>query len=87
FSGVLTFKNSGELREIAAAVPRDRLLVETDAPFLAPVPFRGKPNQPAYTAETAKVLAQTHGVTADEMAAATTANALRLFDKLPALPA
>ena len=84
FSGVLTFKNSQTLRDIAADVPRDRLLVETDAPFLAPVPFRGKSNQPAYVAETAKTLAQTQNVSADEMTAITTANALRLFDKLPA---
>ena len=58
FSGVLTFKNSDELRAIARDVPHDRLLVETDAPFLAPVPYRGKRNEPAYVAETAKVLAE-----------------------------
>ncbi|TGW04426.1 TatD family deoxyribonuclease, partial [Mesorhizobium sp. M2D.F.Ca.ET.145.01.1.1] len=56
FSGILTFKNSAELRAIAADVPHDRLLVETDAPYLAPVPFRGKRNEPAYVAQTAKVL-------------------------------
>jgi TatD DNase family protein len=84
FSGVLTFKKSEELREIARDVPADRLLVETDAPFLAPVPFRGKRNEPAYVAETAKVLAEVKGLTEPELAALTTANALRLFSKMPA---
>ncbi len=83
FSGVLTFKNSLGLRDIARDLPLDRLLVETDAPFLAPTPHRGKSNQPAYVAETAKVLADLKGVSADEIAAKTTANALRLFDKMP----
>ncbi len=85
FSGVITFKNSGDLRDIARDVPLDRLLVETDAPFLAPTPYRGKPNQPAYVTETARVLADTKGVSFEQMAAATTSNALRLFDKLPEL--
>ena len=58
FSGILTFKNSDELRAIAADVPRDRLLVETDAPYLAPVPFRGKRNEPAYVANTARCSAR-----------------------------
>jgi TatD DNase family protein len=84
FSGVLTFKKSEELRAIARDVPIDRLLVETDAPFLAPVPHRGKRNEPAYVAETAKVLAEVKGMTAAELAAATSANALRLFAKMPA---
>ena len=57
FSGILTFRNSEEIRRIAAAVPHDRLLVETDAPYLAPVPYRGKTNEPAYVAHTARVLA------------------------------
>ena len=87
FSGVLTFKNSADLRAIAADVPLDRMIVETDAPFLAPVPYRGKTNEPAYVAETAKVLAQVKGVSADEIAKATTANVLRLFSKLPPLGA
>jgi TatD DNase family protein len=82
FSGILTFRNSDELRAIAAAVPRDRLLVETDAPYLAPMPHRGKRNEPAYVAHTAAVLAKLHGVSADEMAAITTANALRCFSKM-----
>ncbi|MBX9740205.1 MAG: TatD family hydrolase [Beijerinckiaceae bacterium] len=85
FSGVLTFKNSQELRDIARDVPMDRLLVETDAPFLAPVPNRGKRNEPAFVAATAAVLAEVKGVTPDAMATATTENALRLFSKMPPL--
>ncbi|HTV69142.1 MAG TPA: TatD family hydrolase [Rhizobiaceae bacterium] len=83
FSGILTFKNSEELRAIARDVPRDRLLVETDAPYLAPVPFRGKRNEPAYTAYTAKVLAETIGASEAEIAAITTDNFFRLFKKMP----
>lgn len=83
FSGILTFKNSGELRDIAAGVPHDRLLIETDAPYLAPMPFRGKRNEPAYVANTAAVLAQTIGVDADEIAKITTDNFFRLFTKMP----
>ena len=87
FSGVLTFKNSDELRAIARDVPLDRLLVETDAPFLAPVPHRGRRNEPAFVAATAAVLAEVKGVSAAELAAATTANVLRLFSKMPPLEA
>lgn len=83
FSGVLTFKGSDDLRAIAATVPLDRLLVETDAPFLAPVPHRGKRNEPAYVIETAKVLAAVKGIEPERLAAATTANVQRLFNKLP----
>ncbi|MER9438067.1 TatD family hydrolase [Mesorhizobium sp. M0618] len=83
FSGILTFKNSAELRAIAADVPHDRLLVETDAPYLAPVPFRGKRNEPAYVAHTAKVLAETIGVSEAEIADLTTDNFFRLFGKMP----
>jgi TatD DNase family protein len=83
FSGILTFKNSAELRAIAADVPRDRLLVETDAPYLAPIPHRGKRNEPAYVANTAKVLAETIGVSETEIADITTANFFRLFAKMP----
>ncbi|MCT7375393.1 TatD family hydrolase [Chelativorans salis] len=83
FSGILTFKKSEALREIARSVPHDRLLVETDAPYLAPVPFRGKRNEPAYVAHTAAVLAETVGISADEMAALTTENFFRLFTKVP----
>ncbi|MER8696958.1 TatD family hydrolase [Mesorhizobium opportunistum] len=83
FSGILTFKNSVELRAIAASIPHDRLLVETDAPYLAPVPFRGKRNEPAYVAQTARVLAETVGVSEAEIATSTTNNFFRLFGKMP----
>ncbi len=82
FSGVLTFKNSGELRALARDIPLDRLLVETDAPFLAPVPHRGRRNEPAFVVETARVLAGLKQVGEAELAAATRANALRLFAKM-----
>ena len=85
FSGVLTFKKSDALRSVAAAVPLNRLLVETDAPFLAPMPYRGRRNEPSYVVHTADVLAELKGVSSAEIAAATTANVLRLFDKMPAL--
>jgi TatD DNase family protein len=81
FSGILTFKKSGELRAIAAALPEDRILVETDAPYLAPDPYRGKRNEPAYVAETAKALAAARGIAPDQAAAQTTANFFRLFRK------
>jgi len=80
-SGILTFPKSQEIRDIARDVPLDRLLVETDSPYLAPVPFRGKRNEPGYVAHTAKVLAGVHGVSVDEMAAQTTRNFRRLFKK------
>jgi TatD DNase family protein len=83
FSGILTFKNSGDLRDIAKAIPHDRLLVETDAPYLAPMPFRGKRNEPAFVAHTAAVLAETIGVDAGEIARLTTENFFRLFKKMP----
>ena len=86
FSGVLTFKKSDDLRAIAASVPLDRLLVETDAPFLAPTPHRGQRNEPAYVVHTARVLAAVKGVPYEALAAATTANVHSLFDKLPGLP-
>ncbi len=82
-SGILTFKNSQEIRDIAADVPMDRLLVETDAPYLAPTPYRGKRNEPSYVVETAKVLAETKGVSVDEIWQATTNNFFRLFNKVP----
>ncbi len=84
FSGVLTFKNSRPLREIARAVPMDRMLVETDAPYLAPVPYRGKRNEPAFVAATAQALADVKGVSVQTIAAETSANALRLFSKMSA---
>jgi TatD DNase family protein len=83
FSGVVTFKKSDALRAIAAEVPLDRLLVETDAPFLAPEPFRGKRNEPAFVAHTAAALAKVRGMSADDFAAATTENFFRLFQKVP----
>jgi TatD DNase family protein len=83
FTGILTFKNSAALREIAAELPADRILVETDAPYLAPGKLRGKRNEPAFVVETAKVLAETRGVTFDEIAQRTTANFFRLFSKVP----
>jgi len=83
FSGILTFKKSEEIRAIARDVPRDRMLVETDAPYLAPPPHRGKRNEPAFVKHTAKVLAETVGVSEDEIAAITTENFFRLFNKMP----
>ena len=80
FSGVLTFKNAGELREIAATVPLERLLIETDCPYLAPVPHRGKRNEPAFVRETALELARLRSISLDELANATTANFRRLFN-------
>jgi TatD DNase family protein len=84
FSGILTFPRSAELRDIARDVPLDRLLVETDAPYLAPVPFRGKRNEPAWVAHTAKVLAEVRGMTPDALADLTTGNFRRLFRKAAA---
>jgi TatD DNase family protein len=84
FSGILTFPRSQELREIAKDVPLDRLLVETDAPYLAPVPFRGKRNEPAWVAHTAKVLAELRGLTPEALADLTTSNFRRLFRKTAA---
>lgn len=83
FTGILTFKNSDALRAIAAELPADRILVETDAPYLAPLPYRGKRNEPAYVGETAKVLADARDVSADEIARQTTENFFRLFNKVP----
>ncbi|AMJ60154.1 TatD family hydrolase [Bosea sp. PAMC 26642] len=82
FSGILTFKTSEDLRRIARMVPQDRLLVETDAPYLAPVPFRGKRNEPSYVVETAKILGATFGVGFDEIARITSANARRCYWKM-----
>jgi TatD DNase family protein len=84
FSGILTFKKSDEIRRIAASVPRERLLVETDAPYLAPEPHRGRINEPAYAAHTARVLADMIGVSEGEVARITTDNFYRLFRKAAA---
>ena len=83
FSGILTFKNSTALRAIAAELPADRILVETDAPYLAPNPFRGKRNEPAYVVETARILAETRSVSFEEIARQTSDNFFRLFNKVP----
>jgi TatD DNase family protein len=87
FTGILTFKNSADLRAIAAELPADRILVETDAPYLAPGKFRGKRNEPSFVTETAKVLATTRGVSETEIARATTENFFRLFNKVPQISA
>lgn len=79
FSGIVTFKNAGALREVARSVPLERLLVETDSPYLAPVPHRGKTNRPALVRHVAEELARLRGQTLDEVAAATTRNFIRLF--------
>jgi TatD DNase family protein len=78
-SGIVTFKNATQVHEVAKKVPLDRLLVETDAPYLAPVPFRGKPNQPAYVYHTAQAIAELRGIDFDTVANATTENYARLF--------
>jgi TatD DNase family protein len=79
FGGVTTFPKSAAIREAARITPADRLLLETDCPYLAPVPFRGKRNEPAYLAHTAKAIAQVRGVELDELAQQTTQNFNRLF--------
>ncbi len=79
FAGIVTFQNAGELREVARDVPLDRLLVETDCPYLAPVPFRGKRNEPAHVAQVARTIAELKGIPVDTLDAAVTANFNRLF--------
>ncbi len=82
-SGIITFKNANELRDVVKnVVPMDRLLVETDSPFLAPIPFRGKTCEPAYTRNTAEFIAELKGISLEELADKTTENFLRLFDKV-----
>ncbi len=85
FSGILTYKNADDLRATAKALPQDRLLVETDAPFLTPVPFRGKSNEPSFVAQTLEHMAMVRGVSRDEMAKTTSDNFFRLFSKVPRL--
>jgi TatD DNase family protein len=82
FTGILTFKKSQALRDLAAELPADRIMVETDAPYLAPGKFRGKRNEPAYVVEVAKVLAETRGVSLDDIARQTSENFFRLFSKV-----
>lgn len=83
FTGIITFKNSQNLRDLAAELPADRIMVETDAPYLAPGKHRGKRNEPSFVVDTAKVLAETRGVTLEEISRQTTENFFRLFDKVP----
>lgn len=83
FSGIVTFKNAPQIQEAAKYVPQDRMLVETDAPFLAPVPKRGKPNEPSYVRHTAGFIAKLRGETLENVAAYTTENFYRLFGKVP----
>lgn len=89
FTGILTFKKSEVLRALAAELPADRIMVETDAPYLAPGKFRGKRNEPAYVVETAKVLAETRGVSLEELSAQTSDTFFKLFSKVsrPEVPA
>ncbi|HDL5700353.1 TPA: YchF/TatD family DNA exonuclease [Mannheimia haemolytica] len=79
-SGIITFRNAEELREVVRKVPLDRLLVETDSPYLAPIPYRGKPNQPAYVRETCEYVATLKGVSTEELARITTENVQHLFN-------
>ena len=87
FSGIVTFKNAADVQEAVRYCPLDRLLVETDSPFLAPVPYRGKPNEPAYVRHTAEFLATLRGDTLENIARASTENFHRLFAKVPPLQA
>jgi TatD DNase family protein len=79
FAGMVTFRSAGDLREVAKTVPLDRLLIETDSPFLSPEPFRGRRNEPAHVIHTARCLAIARGEPLEKLAAATTANAVRVF--------
>ena len=82
FSGILTFKTAQDLRDVAAWVPLDRLLIETDSPYLAPVPYRGKTNNPSYVPYVAKILAELRGMTPEQMGELTSRNFDRLFSKI-----
>lgn len=84
FSGIITFRNAAELREVVKAIPLERMLIETDSPYLAPVPYRGKPNQPAYVAEVAACVAELKGVPVEQVAEQTTANFHQLFKRTQA---
>lgn len=79
FSGIVTFKNAADLKEVAQKVPLDRMLIETDSPYLAPVPYRGKTNQPAYVKHVAEEIARLRGISIEEVATATTHNFFKLF--------
>jgi len=82
FTGIASFKNAGNVRDALAAAPLDRLMLETDCPYLAPVPYRGKRCEPAYVREIAEVVAQVKNCSMDELSSATCATALRFFPKL-----
>ena len=87
FSGILTFKNAQQIKEVAASIPLDRILIETDSPYLAPVPYRGKLNEPSYVPHVAAEIARLRGISIEEVAEATTANFCRLFRVAqPSLP-
>ncbi len=79
FSGIVTFKNAKDLREVARRVPLENMLIETDAPYLAPVPYRGKTNQPGYVRHVAEEIARLKGVELEEVAQKTSENCYRLF--------
>ena len=83
FSGIITFKNASELRTTVENIPLDKVLIETDAPYLAPVPYRGKTNEPSYVIETAKQLSNIHSISIEEVANVTTDNFHRLFNRIP----
>jgi TatD DNase family protein len=80
FSGIVTFKNAKEVQEVAKQVPLERMLVETDSPYLTPVPYRGKPNQPGYTRYVAEFIAELKGISFEQVAEQTTANFFELFN-------
>jgi TatD DNase family protein len=82
FSGIVTFKNAAALKVVAQKIPLERMLVETDSPYLAPIPYRGKTNQPAYVKHVAEEIARLRGISLEEVAEATTRNFFQLF-KLP----
>jgi TatD DNase family protein len=86
FSGIITFKKADELREVVRFVPLDRMLVETDSPFLAPIPHRGQPNQPAWTRVVAEKVAEVKGIALVDVATATTENFFNLFNKAKRTP-
>lgn len=79
FSGIVTFKNAAAIKEVARQVPLDRILVETDSPYLAPIPYRGKTNQPSYVKYVAEEIARLRGVSLEEISTASTQNFFRLF--------
>ena len=85
FSGIVTFKNARDLKEVAKAIPLDRMLIETDAPYLAPVPHRGRTNEPGWVPHVAEEIARLRGVALADIEAATTANFFRLFKRAGAL--